>query len=290
MISRLEELTVYPAGYAEPGYGNDGRKCTFVITGNWNSITIPQTDNMAEFEDQTLPELCHKFSMGGVRTEWSDEWTPCDACGRLVRTSPDGYGWRPYYATVGIDTVCAECIKSRPTRTREYLAELEGNSAHCIPFELPLEKLGYIKINDEPLEHGLHGGQCDDPKIIAENMTAPRMWLNVRRFVFMLDSTGQFDIRFSVWVHKDDFKVGTRFSPVLAERFKRMFNSTPAYRQAKIDPADALKAALQDATAKMGRLPDGQGIKHAQLNADGTATVRLVSPAEFINGIGRKQG
>lgn len=48
--------------------------------------------------------------------------------------------------------------------------------------------------------------------------------------------------------------------------------------------SDALERGLKEAAVKMKAL-DGDGIKFAQIQADGTANVRLVSPEEFVEGI-----
>ena len=51
------------------------------------------------------------------------------------------------------------------------------------------------------------------------------------------------------------------------------------------DPAAGLKAAMQDATAKMAELPEGEGIKYASCDTStGTATVKIVSSEDFIAG------
>ena len=51
------------------------------------------------------------------------------------------------------------------------------------------------------------------------------------------------------------------------------------------DPAEAMQRGLQDATAKMAKLPEGPGVRYASIQGDGTAKVRLVSPQEFVEGI-----
>ena len=52
-------------------------------------------------------------------------------------------------------------------------------------------------------ETGWHPGQTDDPEKIAKELRAK----GVSRFLFKIDATGQFDTRWSVYVHEDEFEL-----------------------------------------------------------------------------------
>lgn len=91
------EAVEYHHAYAEPGYTDP--ECGIIATGNWNSV---DEDDMPE----RLSELLERL---GVSCEWSDEWSSCGGCGKLVRTEPDCYDWEPSYHISDSDIYCREC-------------------------------------------------------------------------------------------------------------------------------------------------------------------------------------
>src|SRR5262249_6021793 len=133
----------------------------------------------------------------GVELEWSDEWACCDQCGKAVRTKPDSYSWQAAYASTDDGLTCHECMKADPS---DYLRSLEGCSDRCVTIDLDLEAAGYRLLAGD-FENGLYGGQADRPELIAEALREQ----GVERFIFHLDTTGQFDLSFSVWVHEEEF-------------------------------------------------------------------------------------
>lgn len=258
------EFELHCNGYAEPGYSDP--ESGIIATGDWNRhyrYQEPETK-----ADLTMPRVAALLEKLGVELEWEDEWTECSDCNKLVRTSPDSYSWQPsYWRSDEGDIQCEECVLADPG---PYLEWLEGNEIHCMTMDLDLEDQGY-KLLEGRLEHGLYGGQDANPHKIAKALRA----IDVERFIFTLDSTGQFDIEFSIWVHKDEWP------KIQCHRAQWR----DADKRCDLDPSVACQRALQDASAKMAQLPDGQGIKYASCKSDGTADVRLVSPEEFVNGI-----
>jgi hypothetical protein len=98
----------------------------------------------------------------------------------------------------------------------------------------------------------------------------------VRGVLLNLDDVGQFDMTFSVWVRK-------KFGKKNIAKAKEVMAS-PSKINAKEDPVDVMKRGLK-AAAESPR-PDGPGIQYTKINLDdGTATTRIVSPEEFVNGI-----
>ena len=87
--------------------------------------------------------------------------------------------------------------------------------------------------------------------------------------MFQIDSVGQFESRFSCWVHDDDMP---------EDELDLGSSETDG-----VDPAKMMAAGLKDASEKMSKL-SGEGVKVATCNADGTADVRLVSGEDFIAG------
>jgi hypothetical protein len=243
------ELAVYE-GYAEPGYDDPAY---LVLVDNWN-----QYGNYGR-EMEKLLEAC------GCAIEWSDEWYDCQQCYKLVRTSADCYSWTPSYVMLNeCEPVCHECMEDEDMQ-RDYVeSELEGECGMADTIGLDLEGLGYTRL-DEDFQNGWYGGQCADPHKIGEALNKRE----ITRFVFQIDSVGQFESRFSCWVHDDDMP---------EDELDLGSSETDG-----VDPAKMMAAGLKDASEKMSKL-SGEGVKVATCNADGTADVRLVSGEDFIAG------
>ena len=219
---RITEVQFY-TGYAEPGY--DGDK---IAVGNWNSITVWDSEGQkSNVVDDTPERLANLLEKMGYELEWSDEWDTCGDCGKLIRTQANGYDWTPSYVVLSDFVACAECIKEN--HIVEYLEEISGNDIMAHTLDFPLEDYGYKRV-EQSFENGFYGGQTDHPKHIANAL----MVLGVRHFIFNLDAVGQFDTNFSVYVHKDEF----RLLPETIEAHKGK------------DPADVLRENLQSAEMK----------------------------------------
>jgi len=256
-IYQLEDIQFY-GGYAEPGY--DDPECGIVAIGNWNSISrYDREEGKFNDIDDTPVKVGRLLEKLGAELEWSDEWDACVDCNKLVRTSPDSYGWQRSYADFAGEVMCLNCVDPQ-----EWLESIEGKSdrANTISAINP-EDYGYVRVLDD-LEHGFHVGQDADPAVIAKSMAK----LGVKRFLFNIDDVGQFDMSFSLWVHEDERD--------LLES-KKIETDGPSV-------SEAMKRGLKEAALQMGKL-DGDGIKYAKINADGTATTRLVGPEEFAKGI-----
>lgn len=255
----LEELRLHTEGYAEPGYTDP--ECGIIATANWNSISHYDREQGKHIDDDnTLPRVCALFEKLGIEIEWNDEWCACSECGKLFRTQADSYGWQRSYYQFECDLVCHECVD--PV---EVLADLEGKPHTALTIDtINPEDHGYVKANDEEYQNGWYGGQDDDPDAIAESLENH----GITRYLFQIDSVGQFDLRFSVWVHEDEAD---------------LLNGQPEGK-CKEDPANVLKRGLQGASKAMGEL-QGDGIKYSKVNADGTADARMVSPEEFVAGV-----
>jgi hypothetical protein len=258
--SRLEGIQLV-IGYAEPGYG-----CidSIVAFGNWNDIQgqDPVTGYYDHVIDKTPSELSEAFEAIGVAIEWSDEWDMCSHCYRAVRTSGDSYGWKRFYwMTEDGEITCGDCTSE--DFAEEYLEWLEGCPSRAITFYVDLKEYGYQKLADG-FERGLHEGQADSPDLIARALVSK----GINRFIFKLDSVGQFDARFSVYVHEDEDLEG--------------FDLDEEKTADDISPATLCKQALQNIPPP----PPGEGIHYVHVNMHtGTSTSRLVSPQEFIDGI-----
>lgn len=201
--NRLEEIQIHTEGYAEPGYSGE-----IVATGNWNEISKYIPENKDSFGagtsgyhatvDDTPKRLLNLFEKMGIEVEWSDEWSTCSHCNKLVRTQADSYHWTPSFVIGDGEISCVECLKENAA---EHLESLEDdyNTLNQIS-QIDPAKYGY-KLAEQGFESGWHPGQNANPKAIAEELRAK----GVYRFLFNQDATGQFDMQFSVWVHESEF-------------------------------------------------------------------------------------
>ena len=257
----------FAEGYAEPGY--DDPESGVIALGNWNDERVYNKET-GKFDttDDTMPRFAQALEELGVVLEWGDEWVSCHHCGKIVRCSGDSYSWmRSYWNDGEGGTYCVECVKEH--YLQDYLAFLEGNESNADTFDLDLDECGYVQY-DEKFEHGLYGGQADDPQIVARSLRA----LGVERFVFKIDSVGQFDMDFSVWIHKDE-----------ADKLKEI----GFIQSAGADPAEVMQRALKNASIGSAALRQEQaekgGVIYSKIGTDGNVETRLVSPEEFVEGI-----
>lgn len=224
--TRLSCAQLHLAGYAEPGYTDPASG--IIATGDWNHESHYQ-DHVLVVDDDTMDRVAKLLEALGVELEWDDEWASCDECGGLVRTQADSYGWmRSYYAFDG-SIVCANCVDPA-----EVLLDLEGKPGHALTLdEIDPSEHGYVRANaeDESYEHGWYGGQDDSPEAIAENLRNA----GVERFLFRIDGVGQFDTRFSVYVHESEVD---------------RLSGTPQGK-CKEDPATVLARGLRECAVQM---------------------------------------
>ena len=193
--SRIEEIRIHADGYAEPGYTDP--ECGLIATGNWNKVDTYNRDKKEREVISDLPaRISALFEKMGVEIEWSDEWSECGGCNKLVRTSPDSYGWQPSFKVGDGDLFCHECLKEDP---EAHLLSLENDEFHCntISSINPAEH-GYVKLSEG--ETGLHPGQNDDPRKVARILRGQ----GKTRFLFNMDDVGQFDTKWSCWVKVEE--------------------------------------------------------------------------------------
>jgi hypothetical protein len=194
---------------------------------------------------------------------FSDEYDICCNCSNVIRTSPDSYSWT---APLFLDCegyVCDDCVATG--NYNDYILEEFCNVEKSIPDQFNLDDLGLVKINDDSYQNGLHYGMDDSPKPIIKRLNDEGIdvWFKVY--------PSQFNVDFDVYVkaeHKD--------------RAKDILSNTNTYQG--FSSAGNCEKALKAASTAMDNL-EGEGIKYAKINSDGTANVRLVSPEEFIKGI-----
>ena len=182
--------------YSEPGY--DGE---LIALGNWNDVISYDHTTKTRKVVSNLPtrvgDILEKL---GFELEWIDKWTNCCDCGGLVRTQGDSYSWtRSYHECTGNGEVsCIDCLQADP---ESYLSELEGNcdTANTIS-EIDPADHGYVKVNEDSYESGYYPGQHDQPQKVAKELEK----MGVSRYLFNIDSVGQFESKWSVFVHESE--------------------------------------------------------------------------------------
>lgn len=268
--NRIENIVLTSGGYVEPGYTNP--ESGVVALGNWNEPRdVPGGMSLDEAVDYVkenprrpgvLSRIARALEKIGVALEWSDEWVECDRCFSVFRTQPDSYSWQMSGVINDGEAVCRECIDPE-----EHFEALEGSTTNCnvVPSLKPGEH-GYLLIEDE-FEHGFHRGQAASPKLIGEALTKA----GVERFVFNIDDKGQFDMRFSVWLHEEEKDKLEAAKQALED------NGTDGP-----EPAAAMERNLREASAQMSKL-EGEGITVASVSPDGVE-VKKISAQDFIDG------
>jgi hypothetical protein len=181
------------SGYAEPGYGDE---TSVVVLGNWNPKRwVREGDAPLTLAENLGPRLFDALTRLGAECEWLDEWYQCQGCYKAVRTQQDSYSWKPSYADLDGEILCHTCligmgedaITSYVNDATKAVTWADGNH---------LETLRFEEI-DEDYASGWYPGQNADPVKILAGILSERPDAEV---VFLIDSTGQFDIRFSAYV------------------------------------------------------------------------------------------
>lgn len=271
--SVLESINVVK-GYAEPGYGGLDPDNAIIALGNWNEITRWDRDTQRSITISKIPcKVAKLIEKSGADIEWEDEWTTCDECMKLVRTNADCYSWkRSYVENDDGGTLCFDC---QLEDVEGYLESLEGNPDTCATLEVDPTDHGYVLVLDR-LEHGFHRGMDADPKVIAKTLERH----GIERFLFKLDESSQFYSTFSMYVHEDEK------------------GKLPAgWNQDEIDGpsvSDGLDRALRAVGEQSDKLRQEQAEKGGVIVSDcdvstGEAKTRLVSPEEFVRGIGKEE-
>jgi hypothetical protein len=302
---RIEEMRI-AVGYAEPGYG-----CTdsIIAFGNWNPLDSKNEEgerisgfDLPDSHINALPKrIGSLLEKAGADIQWSDEWSECSQCCKAIRTQADSYCWTPSYVMGEGELTCEACTLEDP---EDYLESLEDNPDTAITLRVDPTAHGYHRL-PESYEHGWHPGQAADPKLIAEALREQ----DISRFIFCIDSQGQFDMKFSVYVHEEDltelaedahqehYETCTdpdfcaHDAPSLDAVEKDASAAGLALLSIRLSetqtdvvpsPAAAMRHALQNIPADPE--PNKPGIVYSRIDSDRTATTHKISPNDFIEG------
>lgn len=140
--------------------------------------------------DDKLPFVC----------EWgfSDEYTPCHECDKVIRIQPTSYNWLPDYCLGDGYIVCNDCFNENEDVQEEYVDDLINNhsKANTLLSREQLEKIGFKRV-DADYESGLHSGMASDHP--EEILRAIKEEDGNAEYVFSIDATGQFQTEFSLY-------------------------------------------------------------------------------------------
>lgn len=259
---RQAEVNAYEIG--EPGYDQN-----IGVFANWNKYP-KWLAAIEKLERLGCP----------ISAEWSDEWVDCYECGKAYRSSPDSYGWTKswWFGLYDCEIICADC--TRKNMLDEYLDWLAESSERADLFldDGELEDAGWRRV-DEKFEHGFYGGQAASPAKIAAYLHKQ----GFDRIIFKVDSVGQFDMDFSVWVQADDPDVYDD-DDFTAGAVSRALHNAPYNELNGPDPAEMAKLALKSVPHTP---PEHAGkVQYVKVNAhDGTANVRYLTQEEFVEGV-----
>lgn len=225
LVARMEDHGAdWCDSYGEPGYGRDGLagvilgyywcKCDAVQEvfrdGRWTRLQ--DGDAAADGEEVRndlhglelhYPRVFAALEEQGWQLEWSDEWiVDYDGASKCYRTQPNGYGWQSSILWTDGDFLTPD------QGIDAWIEEVANDPHRCLPSHVwshgDLTAAGFEQWEpEEPhtYESGWHPGQTDDPEEITRQIRETVG--DDRRIVFLLDSTGQFDVRFSAWVETD---------------------------------------------------------------------------------------
>lgn len=262
---RIEDVGINLAGYAEPGY--DDPASGAVCTGDWNTISEWDKEQNKFVDKDTAPaDLSNALAELGVELEWCDEWTTCQDCGKLIRTQPNSYGWQKSYAETDEGEICHHCLQKDPTG---FLRELEGQDTKCNTIETikPADH-GYVLLEDK-YDNGFYPGADADPKKIGKALRAQ----GIERYLFQLDEVSQFNVRFSVFVHKDEIE------KLNQEAFAE------ADKSQKPSPSENLQKGLRN-VPPVTEKPDGIAVVVNHIDIDtGDVTTDYLTPDQFARGV-----
>jgi len=222
---------------------------TFVVVPDWSVA-----------DDSDFGEVIAQYTNHFEGWGFADEYDSCSECGGILRTSPDSYVWTPDFWDSPDGRVCVDCLD--PEDYIEWVIDENGRGiARSVNLIDPTE-FGFVKVLDG-LEHGLHEGQNDDPRIIGK--WGSKHGLAV---VFTIYPS-QFTMTFDLYVRCDngesltDSQLTDLRGALLTDPDARYPTLRREFKQFPT-PADCMKTGLREA-ARVGS-------QFTTIHADGSIT------------------
>lgn len=195
---RIGYIRIYSGEFAEPGYSLDEDE-KLIVGGNWNDHTEWE-DGDCEVVDDTIGRLASALQRIGCRIVWDDEWEECHECLSVVRVTGDSYSWKPYHKIMHGGLYCGDCIKSV---FEKFIDAYANNPETALTLDIDLTEYGFEQYNGQ-FENGMYEHQLDNPR---PEEVFEELETEYETIIFKIDSTGQFDTNWSVWV-KDEIGGG----------------------------------------------------------------------------------
>ena len=168
-----------------------------IFIANWNDKKF---DKIGEWLENSSV-----FDYGFVHTGYDDDHDYCSECYKWYSTQPDYYGGEPKAIWVSdCDRLCKSCALGYPEDIEEFYNNQYDRALPAWAIDT-IKKLGYFCLDDannescKIYENGLHPGQNDTPADIIKNLEKEGFW-DKYDYIFCINSTGQFDCRFSLFV------------------------------------------------------------------------------------------
>ena len=183
----------------------------FLIIGGWDDIATLESWMAKKKlidpsgEDDYLDKDFDSFA--GYGWGFNDEFELCSGCSeKVIRTSPDSWGWRPDFIITANGVFCCECVAADVSGGEEeqeaYIEDKVNNpnsavNTSCINDD-DLERMGFERVNEykERWTGGLRVG-ADNPRDVYKQI---REKFPDAEILFVVEAVGQFDIEFTVFV------------------------------------------------------------------------------------------
>lgn len=166
-----------------------------ILIDSWNDIKRCEKQILASGLISDMPDTLRDGDIleKAFNICFSDQYSSCSGCGKLIKTSPSYYGDLPEYLYTDCEILCSDCY------TDDDVIDLYLNDAdkavNSRQLKKSLEKHGFICYRDN-LESGFHPGQTDSPHKISKELEKE---IPGTEWIFCIDGAGQFDIHFSLW-------------------------------------------------------------------------------------------
>jgi len=177
----------------------DGK--VFLIVYGWDTIKQMQQIIKPDFKPEDEYDTSVIDNLKDVEWGFSDEWSRCDECGKVIRTQPDSYSFVPDYWVTDGEILCGDCV--RGNHAEEYVQSLINKErlANTILTDDNLEELGFIRIESD-FESGWYD-RNDSPKEILQ--TALDKHPN-GEFLFSISGQAQFATQFELWAREESLE------------------------------------------------------------------------------------
>lgn len=217
-----ETVTDVVDGYA-PGSHHSGDADAVVVLGNWNDRyryvpgigsdpvlnELVGADGYGRVLVSDVPSrLAAALERVGASVEWYDSYSTCCECFKAVQTEPDSYSWVPPYVIGDNGYLCSGCALDdveSALEYGEYLNDYDRAVTFCDASDL--ESIGFDRWEHTDgrdgagrYANGWYPGQDDTPRAVFEAIEREFGTAGVAvDIVFLIDSTGQFDIHFGAF-------------------------------------------------------------------------------------------